>query len=224
MAFYKTNQKRIPEITGRVVPEYMTSVAQYRRDVFDRIYAALDRIPGTERIRHEFVNSRGAILRFDRAAIEVRVVDLQECVRMDVAVATFVRLAARALVGALDDGRLHLPDHTVLVEDYDACVTHGRAARVFAPHLTLPDRAPGGTATAEAALACLLDLAARDASASETAYLQLVEKRIRTGNLSELIRREVERRASPSGQRDALVGVYRELADCLDRNEPWHCA
>src|SRR5262245_22858154 len=63
MAFYRTNQKRIPEITGRVVPDFMTSVAQYRRDVFERIYAALDRIPGTARIRHEFVNSRGAILR-----------------------------------------------------------------------------------------------------------------------------------------------------------------
>jgi carboxylate-amine ligase len=224
MAFYKTNQKRIPELTGRVVPEYMTSVAQYRRDVFERIYAALDRIPGTARIRREFVNSRGAILRFDRDALEVRVVDLQECVRMDVAVATFVRLAARALVGALADGRLSLPDHAILVEDYDACVTHGRAARVFAPHLALPGRAAGGTITAEAVLACLIGLASRDATTSELAYLRLVEARTRTGNVSERIRDEVERRATPAAQHDALVGVYRELADCLDRNEPWRLA
>jgi carboxylate-amine ligase len=222
MAFYKTNQRRVPEIAGRIVPEYMTSFVQYRRDVFERIYAALDRIEGTARIRREFVNSRGAILRFDRHALEVRVVDLQECVKMDVAIATFVRLAARALVRALEDNRLSLPDHAVLVEDYDACVSHGRAARVFAPHLVLADRAGGGTAAAAAALACLLDLAGRDASASETEYLRLVEARIRGGNLSERIRAEVERRGSGAVQRDTLVAVYRDLADCLDRNEPWH--
>lgn len=225
MAFYKMNQRRIPEIAGRIVPEYMTSFAQYRRDIFERIYAALDRIEGGAKIRHEFVNSRGAILRFDRNAIEVRVVDLQECVKMDVAVATFVRRAAMALVQALQEGRIQLPDHAVLVEDYDACVTHGRAARVFAPHLVLADRAAGGTAPAAAALQCLLDLAGRDASAGEAAYLRLVESRVRTGNLSERIRAEVESRATTdAGRLDAMRGVYGDLAQCLLANTPWKIA
>src|SRR5262249_15876126 len=183
-------------IAGRIVPEYMTGFAQYRHDVFERIYDALDRIEGAARIRHEFVNSRGAILRFDRSAVEVRVLDLQECIRMDVAIATFVRRAAMARVQSLQEGRLRLPDHAVLVEDYDACVAHGRAARVFAPHLVIAARTNVGTASAEEALACLLELAGRDASASETAYLRLVEARIRNGNLSELIRREIEERGS----------------------------
>jgi gamma-glutamyl:cysteine ligase YbdK (ATP-grasp superfamily) len=225
MAFYKTNQRRIPEIAGRIVPEYMTSFAQYRRDVFDRIYAALDRIEGGDKIRYEFVNSRGAILRFDRNAIEVRVVDLQECVKMDVAIATFVRRAAMALVRALQEGRMQLPDHAVLVEDYDAGVTHGRAARVFAPHLVLANRASGGTVPAEATLRCLLDLAGRDASASESAYLRLVESRVRDGNLSERIRAEVERRSRSDATRlDALRGVYGDLAQCLLANTPWKIA
>ena len=225
MAFYKANQRRIPQIAGRIVPEYMTSFAQYRRDVFDRIYAALDRIEGGGRIRHEFVNSRGAILRFDRNAIEVRVVDLQECVKMDVAVATFIRRAAMALVRALQEGRMQLPDHAVLVEDYDAAVMHGRAARVFAPHLVLAKRAGGGTAPAEAALRCLLELAGHGASASEGAYLRLVESRVREGNLSERIRSEVERHGSTDANRlDALRGVYSDLAQCLLANTPWKIA
>ena len=223
MAFYKANQRRVPEIAGRIVPEYMTSVAQYRQDVFERIYAALDRIEGTARIRHEFVNSRGAILRFDRDAIEVRVLDLQECPKMDIAIATFVRRAAMALVRALQDGRLRLPEHAILVEDYDACVVHGGKARVFAPHLVLGSRATGGTVSATAALTCLLEMAARDASPSETAYLQLVETRIRSGNLSERIRAAVEPHASTDTARaGAIRGVYLELAGCLDTNTPWN--
>lgn len=222
MAFYKTNQRRIPEIAGRIVPEYMTSFAQYRRDIFERIYTALDQIEGGDKIRHEFVNSRGAILRFDRNAIEVRVVDLQECVKMDVAIAVFIRRAAMALVRALQEGRIQLPEHAVLVEDYEACVMHGRAGRVFAPHLVLSGRASSGTAPAEAALRTLLELAGRDASASEGAYLRLVETRVRDGNLSELIRAQVEERSTTGRARlDALRAVYGELAQCLLTNTPW---
>lgn len=222
MAFYKTNQRRIPEIAGRIVPEYMTSFAQYRHDIFERIYAALDQIEGGDKIRHEFVNSRGAILRFDRNAIEVRVVDLQECVKMDVAIAVFIRRAAMALVRALQEGRMQLPDHALLVEDYDACVLHGRAGRVLAPHLIPGGRASGGTVPAEAALRALLELAGRDASASESAYLHLVESRVRGGNLSERIRAEVERHSPTDAARlDAMRGVYGELAQCLLANTPW---
>ncbi len=61
------------------------------------------------------------------------------------------------------------------------------------------------------------------ASASEAAYLQLVEMRIRSGNLSERIRTAVEARASTDAARaDVVRGVYLELAGCLDTNTPWH--
>jgi hypothetical protein len=86
-------------------------------------------------------------------------------------------------------------------------------------------RTPSGTAAAAAALACLLELAGRDATAPEAAYLQLVQSRIRDGNLAERIRTEVERRDGSGGTgaaaRDTLVAVYRDLADCLDANEPY---
>jgi carboxylate-amine ligase len=216
MAFYAQNQRTIPEITGRVVPEYMTSFEQYRSDIFEPIYKALDRIEGAERIRHEFVNSRGAILRFDRSAIEIRVVDLQECVRMDVAIATFARLAIKELVRDLQSGDLSLPPHAALVADYDACVAQGRQARVMAPHLV------SSATTAESALLYLLERARAASGPAEETYLRLVESRIRRGNLAELILREtgLDQRAGTVG-RDAIERVYDELADSLQRNEPW---
>jgi carboxylate-amine ligase len=218
MAFYRTNQRRVPVIAGRVVPEYMTSLAQYKRDVLQRIYRALDDVPGGERLQHEWVNSRGAILRFDRSAIEIRVLDLQECVRMDVAVAVFVRAAVKHLTRALLDGRLALPEHACLVADFDAVVDHGSRARVHAPHLVATD-AP---VEPERVLRRLLEMAHAEAATHEARYLALIEDRIRGGNLSERILAAVARSARGDAERrDAIRRVYEELAQCLDRNEPW---
>ena len=41
-------------------------------------------------LRHEWVNARGAIARFDRMAIEIRVLDVQETPLMDVAYAALI--------------------------------------------------------------------------------------------------------------------------------------
>lgn len=223
MASYAANQRRIPAIAGTIVPEYMTSRDQYRRDVLQRIYSDLDRVPGTARIRHEFVNSRGAILRFDRSALEIRVLDLQECVKMDVAMAVFARLATKSFVHMLHEGSVRLPEHSLLVEDYRACVTEGRRAEVEATHVLAAAGYRPGTATAETALLLLLDLAHAESGPGDAPYLRLVEERIRRGNLSERILRAaaLERRASDAERHAAILGVYGELAGCLDRNEPW---
>jgi gamma-glutamyl:cysteine ligase YbdK (ATP-grasp superfamily) len=104
LAFYRGNQRRVPSIAGDVVPEPMESFRQYRRDVLGRIYRDLDAIPEAARLHHEWVNSRGAIVRFSRDSIEIRVLDTQECVAMDVANAAFVRGALARLVARMEGG------------------------------------------------------------------------------------------------------------------------
>ena len=64
------------------------------------IYRALDGVEGGKRLQHEWVNSRGVIPRFARQALEIRTMDLQECVKMDLAVAAFVRAALKAVMRA----------------------------------------------------------------------------------------------------------------------------
>ena len=49
-------------------------------------------------LRDEFLNSRGAIARFGRGSIEVRVIDVQECPRADLAVAVLVEGVLKLLV------------------------------------------------------------------------------------------------------------------------------
>jgi hypothetical protein len=97
LVMYRGNARRVPSVSGSVVPEPAFSRAEYERDVLGRIYADLAPLDPEGVLRHEWVNARGAIARFDRGAIEVRVIDAQECPSADVAVVAAVTEVVRAL-------------------------------------------------------------------------------------------------------------------------------
>ncbi len=221
LAFYRANQQRIPIITGSVIPEFVNSYRDYRSRILKRIYRTLDDVPGGDVIQHEWVNSRGAIVRFMRRAIEIRVLDTQECVKADVAVAVFVRGALRWMVRAIADGTMGLPPHEVLVRDFDRVIRDGSDATVASPHLLRPFRK--GAVPARDVLSWLLEQAQGEVVHEEHPYLTLVADRLRDGNLSEQIVRRVRRDAPRDGarRRDAIRRTYEELADCLDRNVVW---
>jgi len=223
LEFYKVNQRRIPLITGHVVPEYIDSYREYRRTVFAPIRHALRGLPGAHRLRAEWVNSRGAIMRFSRQALEIKALDVQECVKSDIAIAVFVRGALKHLVRRLEEGTLALPDRAVLIHDLDAAIREGTGGRVQAPHLRGRSRRRVGAVGVRGVLEGLLEEAHSEVTPEEQAYLAIVEDRIRRGNLSERIVRQVQHRSGKrgGGRAAAIRSVYGELMDCLDDNRPW---
>jgi gamma-glutamyl:cysteine ligase YbdK (ATP-grasp superfamily) len=98
MEFYRTNCRRIPSVTGDVVPEPVFSQAEYERDILDRMYRDIAPHDPAGVLREEFLNARGAIARFGRGSIEIRVLDVQECPLADLAIAAAVVAALKALV------------------------------------------------------------------------------------------------------------------------------
>lgn len=220
LAFYRTNQRRFPLIAGLIIPEFVGSYRDYRRRILKPIYRALDSVPDGKIIQHEWVNSRGAIMRFMRDAIEIRVLDMQECIKADVAVAAFIRGVLKRLTRDILHKDLQLPDHHLLVRDFDNVVRQGRAARVAAPHF---GRARGRDSTARSVLELLLEWAGPEVHAREREYLQIVEDRLRRGNLSERIRRKVRRRSPRGGakRRHVISDIYQELTICLRDNVVW---
>jgi carboxylate-amine ligase len=82
---YRGNCARIPSITGEVVPEPIYSMGEYRERLLERLYADLAPYDPEGILRNEWVNARGAIARFDRMSIEIRVLDVQECPAADLA-------------------------------------------------------------------------------------------------------------------------------------------
>src|SRR3569623_577123 len=87
MHAYCGNAAPFSAIAGRVIPETVCSRAQYEEEILAPMYRELAPHDSEGLLRHEWLNSRGAIARFDRNAIEIRVIDTQECPHADLAIA-----------------------------------------------------------------------------------------------------------------------------------------
>jgi gamma-glutamyl:cysteine ligase YbdK (ATP-grasp superfamily) len=98
LIYYRDNQAKIPSITGKVIPEALFTMQAYRETVYERIAADINLYDPGEVLDPIWVNSRGAIPRFDRGSIEIRIMDIQECPAADLAVQTLVIETLKLLV------------------------------------------------------------------------------------------------------------------------------
>jgi gamma-glutamyl:cysteine ligase YbdK (ATP-grasp superfamily) len=208
LEFYKLNQKEVPSVTGDVVPEYVSSFREYQDNIISKYSSEMARAGADALILHkEWVNSRGVIFRFDRKAVEIRVMDEQECIKSDVALSCFIRALVRGLLGE----EAELVPHEVLVNDFNAVVKHGLEATTLNPN--------GRTAREVCRL--FAKTARKNASEEEKKYLPFVEKRVENGNLSELIRKEIMKKSQRTDFRSAVVHVYSKLIRSLMSNQPF---
>jgi gamma-glutamyl:cysteine ligase YbdK (ATP-grasp superfamily) len=206
--FYKLNQREVPSITGDIIPEPVSSFAQYREDIIGRYTQDLAKAgAGKTILFKEWVNSRGVIFRFDRSALEVRVMDEQECVKSDVALSCFIRAALRGLMA---EKIAPLP-HQLLVKDFNSIMANGLNAKVLHPQ----------GETAQQVCRYLFTLASENADGAEKKYLWIIQKRIESGNLSDLIRERILRRTQKTDFKEAVLSVYSTLIKCLADNQPY---
>ncbi len=204
---YKMKTKEIPSIAGDIIPRRIFSFNQLRNDVFDKYSMDLAEAGATEKIRQsEWMDQRGIIIKPSRSAIEVRVMDEQECIKSDVALSCFIRSAVRGLI----DINCH-PSHNVLVNDYNSIVANGLAAKVLHPQ----------GKTARDVCKYFLGIATEYASKDEKRYLWVVKKRIEEGNLSEIIRSRVIDKSRKTSQDDAILSIYLQLGKALLKNQPY---
>lgn len=94
---YRNNQRLVPSIAGQIIPERCYTRLDYERRILGTIGSDLAHIDKARVLEPEWVNSRGAIARFGRGSIEIRVLDTQECPRADVCVAAATITVVRAL-------------------------------------------------------------------------------------------------------------------------------
>jgi carboxylate-amine ligase len=206
--FYKLNQREVPSITGDVVPEPISSFTQYHKDVIGQYSQDLAKAgAGKTLLFKEWINSRGVIFRFDRSALEVRVMDEQECIKSDVALSCFVRAALRGLMAEKAEP---LP-HKLLVQDFNAVIAKGLNANVLHPN----------GETARQVCRYLFNLASENAEEAEKKYLWIIKKRIENGNLSDLIRERITKKTQKTSLKEAIVNVYSTLIKCLADNQPY---
>jgi len=97
MHVYPAQSPSQPRIVGVVIPEVAKSKSEYESQVLAPIYADIEPLDPQRKLRFEWLNARGAIARFDRNAIEIRVMDVQECPAADIALAAWVIDVVHAL-------------------------------------------------------------------------------------------------------------------------------
>jgi len=85
--FYGKNQQKIPSITGEIIPDFISSKAQYEAEILKPMYQDIKEYDPKGFLQYEWLNSRGAIPKFEYNAIEIRILDSQECVIADIAIA-----------------------------------------------------------------------------------------------------------------------------------------
>jgi glutamate---cysteine ligase / carboxylate-amine ligase len=166
LLYYRENQKEIPLICNRIIPEKIESVHDYRKEQ-EKIFTEL-RKRDAEILCEEWVNSGGVIIRFSRKCLEIKALDEQDCIRSDMAVCAFIRSLMRCPslpVETDQDGLL------ALTED---AIKKGTAA--FRPELLQIYTRAWDHATAE-----------------ERIYLPFISQRIEHGSLGEIIRERYER-------------------------------
>ena len=208
LRFYRENQKEIPSVTGNVIPEYVSSLSQYKKEVIGKYSQELAAAGADSTIlSRDWVNSRGVIFRFDRRALEIRVMDEQECIKSDVALSCFVRALARGLM----EQDLELPSQQVLVRDFNSIVRGGLDSQVQNPTVQ----------TARETCRGLLQIAWENATPDEKRYIPTVQKRMEHGSLSECIRKNVQAKSQKVDLKEAIVSVYSKLIGSLTDNQPY---
>lgn len=213
LEFYRNNSKRVPLMAARVVPEAVFTRVGYEREILGALYDQLAPLDPGAVLRHEFANARGAIARFDRGAIELRLLDIQECPAADIAV---VRLVSELV-------RAHVRERWISYEQQ-------RAIAVEPLHEVLLDciRTAEQTRIRERALLDVYGIKAWMLWAGDL-WKQLAEqvmpaghqdtavmaRLLDAGSLASRITRGINRYPTRSQLRD----IYGELAECLSQGE-----
>jgi gamma-glutamyl:cysteine ligase YbdK (ATP-grasp superfamily) len=161
---YRHNQERVPLVCNNLVPEKLRS-RKHHDDIIRSIYRDLKTV-GANELCHEWIDSRGVIIRYHRECLELKACDEQECVRSDMAVTAFVLALLRAELQMEED-------HEALLELTEVAIAKGTMG--LRPELRRLYRA-----------------AYQASNPEERPYLALIEKRIEEGSIAELMCQRVQ--------------------------------
>lgn len=217
---YRDNQRLIPSIAGMIIPELIYSQANYSKNILEAMYDDITPHDHEGILRHEWLNSRGAIPRFDRSAIEIRLPDIQEAVGADLAVASVIAATVRNLIAErwspskeqrardtlwlssiLDDMSKSAEETLIREEGY---------LKLFG--------FPSAAATARELWMHLSDEGIAAGHIEDLQVIDTIKRILEAGPLA----RRLLSVAGNTPSRATLQEIYRELCDCLAEGRLFH--
>lgn len=214
---YRTNSQKIPAIAGRVIPEPVFSQAAYETEILARLYRDIAPHDPGGVLQHEWLNARGAIARFTRNAIEIRVMDVQECPQADLAICAAVVATLTALVEerfaplAAQQAVAIDPLEKILL----ATIRDAEKAGIDDDGYLALFNMQAGEMSVNALWRRLLDVLVRDERLSSV-WLPTLDVILEEGPLARRIVSALTKQGFVSGNRQVLGNVYARMCSCLD--------
>lgn len=218
MQFYRNNALRVPSVSGMVIPEPAYTRKDYEMNILARIYQDLSPHDPEGVLQHEWVNARGAIARFERGAIEIRVADIQECPLADVAIAAAIVRVLKGLIAETwsTEADQRAAKTQPLAAVLRAVIVEGLDARIAdADYLRLLGYTKAATATAGELWQHLIAAVWPSGDAEAQVFRAPIDVILNKGPLAKRIVKALGRDLSRDNQRR----IYKELATCLAANK-----
>jgi len=214
MEVYRTNSALIPSITGLVVPDATEGIEHYSTTVLERIYSDLSPHDPEKIISHEWVNARGCIPRFDRGAIEIRTIDIQECPSADIACADLFISAIKHLVEGKFIPPVDIKNFSTekLYRIFLDTIRNGSGSMITERDYTAIFGIAGSCTVCELWQAIAEKVMPRDSES-----IKALDHIFRYGSLSS----RILKKTGPDPERGILAAVYRELCECLLTNSQY---
>ncbi len=212
LSFYDKNQKRIPSITGEVIPDAIHSQRDYNERILNPMYADIRPFDPDGLLQYEWLNSRGAIAKFDINAIEIRILDSQECVNADIAIAHAIHAILKFWC---QQGAEHLEypcDTLQLKSVYNSTIKEGLHVLIDDSKILRQWHMPARSMSVREIWSRLIEQVSSELNHTSQ---QVLEHILSAGNLSERILLACQNEYT----RDVLTRVYRQLGDCLLTNK-----
>ncbi|MDH4058228.1 MAG: glutamate-cysteine ligase family protein [Cyclobacteriaceae bacterium] len=217
LKYYKTNQAKIPSITGRIIPEAVFSKRNYLNSIYEKIKNDITPYDPQQILNPIWVNSRGAIPRFDRGSIEIRLMDVQECPEADISVLTLVIETIKALVnGKFIDHESQMKCKTDgLVLLLETCTRLGEKAIIHDADYLKNFNVTNNPMSVSELWKHILDNLIYRGNAALEKWKPELEVILNDGTLATRIVKAL----NGDHSKPAILNVYRQLSDCLAQNK-----
>jgi gamma-glutamyl:cysteine ligase YbdK (ATP-grasp superfamily) len=217
LKYYKTNQAKIPSLTGKVIPEAVFSKRNYLNTIYERIKNDIAQYDPGNVLNPIWVNSRGAIPRFDRGSVEIRIMDIQECPAADMAIITMVIETLKCFVsGKFLDVENQMKWKTEsLTQLLDKTIEKGQDAVIDNPEYLQVFGFEGSSAKAGALWQHILDRILRTGSSPLEKWRNELDVILKEGTLAHRIMKKLEGDHS----RENVTAIFRQLCGCLAQNK-----
>jgi carboxylate-amine ligase len=212
--YYSQNQRRVPSIIGDIIPERAYSKSSYEQMILEPMYRDVAKLEKDGILQHEWLNSRSAIARFARNAIEIRLIDINEAPSVDFAIIGFTVELIKALASErwqslektqqLDEKNLKKILFSVLQDDVNSIISDKEFLSTFG----LSKQISAGDFVAK----IFEEISKYNAHLSK--HRDTIAKLTQKGNLATRIKRHLGK----NPLKEDIVACYAELADCLAKN------